>query len=199
MNNYARLISVEYITDNTIIDKNVDAELITKFIDEAQDINIQQTIGYELYQKMMGLVSNNTIYDASNSDYLFLLTAFLQKTQAMWVVYHILPYLNYHLTNKSVNTKNSTYSQPSGLSELEYLRNDVKSKAEFYVARIREYIVNNPGLYLEYWTTSGIDRIQPKSLNYSGGLYLPNRSKIPVSGVNLSNDGLNYGGGPGYF
>lgn len=194
---FARFISVEYILENTIIDKNVDATLITKFIDESQDINIQQTIGYQMYQNIMGMISGGTITNPTNVNYYYLLTNFIQKCQSMWVVYHILPYLNYHLTNKSVNTKNSTYSQPSGLNELDYLRNDVKSKAEFYVARIREYIVNNPGFYPDYWSTSGIDRILPKSLNYTGGMYLPNRKKLPISGVNISNDGL--GDCSGYF
>ena len=50
---YARLISVEYVINNTIIDKNVDADLINKFIDLAQDLNIQQALGYNLYQTII--------------------------------------------------------------------------------------------------------------------------------------------------
>jgi len=195
-----RFISVEYITDNTIIDSNVDATMITKFIDEAQDINIQQVVGWSLYQKLLAIVADGTITsNPANSNYLDLMVNWLQRCQAMWVTFHILPYLNYHLTNKSVNTKNSTFSQPSGLPELTYLRADIESKAQFYVARIREQIVNNPGLYPEYWQTSGIDRINPKALNYVGGMYLPGRVKLPISGVNISNDGYGSCPGGGYF
>lgn len=178
--NYARLISVEYVVNNTIIDKNVDADLINKFIDLSQDLNIQTALGYNLYQTIMSMVVNNTLTDPVNINYYDLVTGWIQKCQALWVVYHILPYLNYHLTNKAISQKSSTNSQPSNLDELSFLRNDTKSMAEFYVARIREQIVNNTGLYPEYWATSGIDRIVPKSNNYFGGMYLPNRTKIPT-------------------
>lgn len=187
MGNYARLLSVEYIYENTIIDSNVDAQLITKFIDESQDLYIQKAIGYNMYQIIMGMIINNNLSAA----YQDLLENYIQRCQAHFVVYGMLPYLNYHLTNKSVNTKSSDYSQPSGLKELEYLRNDAKSKGEFYMARIREQIVNNPGDYPDYWTTSGIDRIYPKAKNYSNMIWLPQVTRIP-SGVNLSNDGQGY-------
>lgn len=196
MSKYARLISTEYITLNTIIDSNVDATLINKFIDMSQDINIQQVLGHDLYHKLMDLVVDGTISDPSNSAYYNLLVDHVQKTQAYWLVYNILPYINYHLTNKSVTTKSSDSSQATGLQELEFLRTDSQSKAEFYVARIRELIVNNPSAYPEYWTTAGIDRITPKALNYFGGMYLPARVKPPINGVNISNDGQfgGYGG-----
>jgi hypothetical protein len=101
-----------------------------------------------------------------------------------------LPYINYHLTNKSVATKSSDNGQPSSLEEIQYLRKDIESIAQFYAQRIREYIVNNPGSFMEYWATSGIDRITPKSNNYFGGIYLSRGMKIP-NGVNISNDNLN--------
>jgi hypothetical protein len=193
---YARFISTEFIYNTTIIDSNVDATLVNKFIDMSQDINIQQVLGHDLYHKLMDLVANNTITDVNNKAYYNLLVDYVQKTQAYWLVYNILPYINYHLTNKSVTTKSSDSSQATGLPELEFLRSDSQSKAEFYVARIRELIVNDPSSYPEYFTTAGIDRITPKALNYFGGLYLPNRIKLPINGVNISNDGQfgGYGG-----
>jgi hypothetical protein len=182
---YTNLITTEWVYNNTIIDSNVDSTLIEKFIRESQDIHIQQAIGWSMYQIYMnsgGIQSNLT------AAYYDLLINYIQKCQGHYVVYGILPYLNYHLTNKSVNTKSSDYSQPSGLKELEYLRNDAKSKAEFYVARIREQIVNNPGDFPQYWETSGIDRINPKAKNYTSMIWLPQTTRIPY-GAGLSNDG----------
>ena len=192
----ARFVSVEYITENTIIDKNIDANLINKMIDEAQDLNVQQILGYHLYKTMMRKVADGTINDSNNTAYLTLLVDFIQNSVCKWVVYHILPHLNYHLTNKAISTKSSDYSQPSGLDELAYLRDEARSKAEFYDARIREHIINNTGDYPEYWTVDGVNRITAKSQNYFGGIYLPAAAKIP-NGVNISNDG--FGDCTGYF
>lgn len=185
----ARFVDVQYVTENTIIDQNVDANLINKMIDLAQDLNIQQILGYNLYRTIMNKVSDGSITNANNSAYYTLLTDFIQSATCKWIVYHILPFLQYHLTNKSVSTKSSTFSQPTGLTELAYLRDEAKSISEFYDSRIREYIVNNPGLFPEYWISEGIHRILPVSQNYFGGMYLPSSVKLP-NGVNISNDGL---------
>jgi hypothetical protein len=186
MSNYARFISYEFLIETTIIDSNVDANLITKFIDSAQDMHIQQVIGFSLYTTLMNKIADGSIA----GQYQFLLDTFIQKCQAQYVVYMALPYINYHLTNKSVSTKSSDNGQPSSLEEIQYLRKDIESTAQFYAQRIREYIINNPGFFPEYWATSGIDRITPKSNNYFGGIYLDNRMKIPY-GVNITNDNLN--------
>ncbi len=186
MSNYARLISYSYLIENTIIDSNVDADLVTKFIDIAQDTQIQQVLGFALYTAIMDKVINNTLV----GQYQFLVDNFIQRCLAHYVVYMSLPYINYHLTNKSVSTKSSDNGQPSSLEEIQYLRKDTESTAQFYAQRIREYIINNPGFFPEYWATSGIDRITPKSNNYFGGIYLSTGIKIP-NGVNISNDNLN--------
>ena len=186
--NYSRLINVEYVYNNSVLDSNVDASLIEKFIDQSQDIHIQQAIGWSMYQIYMasgGILSN------LSQAYQDLLINQIQRCQVHYLVYMILPSISYHLTNKNVGQKSSDYSQPSGLKELEYLRNDAKSKAEFYVARIREQIVNYPGDFPQYWETSGIDRINPKAKNYTSMIWLPQTTGIPY-GAKISNDGLGY-------
>lgn len=185
---YTDLISVEWVYANTIVDSNVDATLIKKFIRESQDIHIQQAIGYQMYQIYMNSGGQQSNLSPAYYD---LLVNWIQKCQGHYLIYMILPYINYHLTNKAISQKSSDYSQPSGLKELEYLRNDNKSKAEFYLARIREQIVNNPGDFPQYWETSGIDRITPKAKNYTSMIWLPQTTRIPY-GTNISNDGLNY-------
>ena len=192
----ARFVSVEYVTENTIIDKNVDGNLINKMIDLAQDLNVQQILGYNLYNSIMNKVSDGSINNNNNLAYRTLLTDFIQSALCKWVVYHILPYINYQITNKAVLTKSPDNTQAAGLNELAYLRDEAKSIAQFYDARIREYIINNTGLYPEYWTTEGIGRIMPKSQNYFGGMYLPSGVRIP-NDANISNDGL--GNCTGYF
>lgn len=184
---YARLLSVEYILNNTIIDKNVDAKYIEVAIDDAQRINIPEALGYNLYTAIVNMVADNSIMEPVNINYYNLLVDQIQLCHAQWVIYHILNYLNYHLTNKSISTKSSDNGTPVEQEIISSLRTDAKSKAEVYIARIREQIVNNTGWFPEYWTTSGIDRIMPKALNYDDLFYMGSYARIP-SGVTIEND-----------
>lgn len=166
---YAKFISSDYVFKHTLIDSNVDPDEINKFITQAQDINIQQVIGNTLYVKLMNDIATT---GTSSGKYLELLTDYIQRCQAEWVVYHSLPFLNYKLTNKSVSQKNSEHSQPSQLEDIKYLRAEVRNTAEFYSQRIREFIINNQSSFPEYFTNVNINSIRPKSNNYFGGIYI---------------------------
>lgn len=179
MNNYARFISVERVFELTTLDKNIDASVITRLIDEAQDIRIQEVLGYNLYNTIMGMLISGTILDPININYKNLLDNNIQRCLALWIKYDSYSELNYHLTNKAVATKSSDNSQPVSDSTLANLRAETKGKAEFYEKRIRETIINNPGLYPEYFYVTGVGRIQPNLKNYFNGIYLPGGSTVP--------------------
>jgi len=175
---FAKFITVDYVLANSTIDKDVDADLVNQFIDESQDINIQELLGYSLYTKIMTDISTT---GTTTGAYYDLLTQHIQPTQTKWLVYHLLPFLNYHLTNKSVSEKSSEYSKPTELANLQYIRSIAQSKAEFYGARLKEYIKNNLSSFPEYYSINGFDRIRPKSTNYYGGMYLPNTAEQSAS------------------
>ncbi|RYY51496.1 MAG: hypothetical protein EOO06_00395 [Chitinophagaceae bacterium] len=167
---YASLLDTEYLLDNTVIDKNVDVELLSMFIREAQDMNIQQVIGTTLYQKLMNDVF--TTGAPIGNSYKILVDDYIIPCQCQWVVYHSLPYLNYKLTNISVSEKSSEHSNPTDLDTIKYLRDEQRNKAEFYSQRITEYICNNISSYPEYNNPNNTNEIRPKSNNYFGGIYL---------------------------
>jgi hypothetical protein len=165
---FAKLISTDYLFKYTIIDDNVDPDLLGKFIIQAQDLNIQQVIGNTLYVKIMNDVVNNTI----SGYYKTLLDDYIQRCQAEWTVYHVFPFINYRLTNKAVSEKNSDNSNPTTLDNIQWLREQVRNTAEFYSTRIREYIVNNQVQFPEYFNPSqNLLSIKPKWNNYFGGIY----------------------------
>jgi hypothetical protein len=166
---FATLIDTEYVFIHSTIDKNTDADLIAPNIIVAQDTNIQQILGYTLYQKLMDLVSTGDINDSSNSKYLLLLANFVQPALCHHTVWHSLPSIQYRLTNKSILSKTSDSATTTGLKELMYMRDNVKHYADFYNQRIRELIINNPSDYPEYFQSVGIDRIRPKRTTYFSG------------------------------
>ena len=170
---FAKFISTEYLFKYTVIDDNVDPYLLNKYIIQAQDLNIQQVIGNTLYVKLMNDIVNS---GSPTGYYLTLLTDYIQRCQAEWVVYHAMPFLNFRMTNKAVSEKNSDNSNPTALENIIWLRDQVRNSAEFYSTRIREYIVNNQNEFPEYFNPSqNLLSIKPKWDNYFGGIYLGRR------------------------
>lgn len=170
---YAQFIDSTYVFNNTPIDSNVDPIKVNIAIKEAQELNIKSILGQELYTKIFNDILGT---GTTTGYYLTLLTDYIQRCQAYWAVYHVLPTLQYNLSNKGVTEKHSEYSESSELDKIIFLRKDAESKAQFFGQRITEYIINNAEHFPEYYQQSGLG-IQPKSNNYFGGIYLPNRQK----------------------
>jgi len=186
--NKAKFITFEYLVKWTIMDENVDANLVEPFILQAQDINIQTIVGNTLYVKLMNdIITTGT----TTGYYLTLLTEYIQPAQAQWAIYHSLPFLNYRLTNKSVAEKNSDNSTVAPLETVQYLRNTVRDNAEFLSTRIREYIINNQTQFPEYFSPQlNLMSIKPQVNNYFGGIYTGGWKSGNVS------DDWAFGGGP---
>lgn len=184
---YANFIDVDYVFETTTIDSNVDATLINKLIRKSQDIDIQQTIGRDLYVKLMNIVFDGTIKsDPNNIHYYDLLCNQIRICQAYYIKLHSISEIQYHLTNKSVVTKNSEFSQVADKTDITNIENKARSDAQFYGERIIEEIYNNPGWYPEFYTVNGIKRIQAKNNNYFGGIYLPNKNQSIPSDAKIS-------------
>lgn len=175
----AQFITTDYVYKWSVIENNVDADLITKFIWKAQDLNIQSTIGENLYRKLINDCPNFT------GQYLTLVKDFIQPAQCEWVVYHALPFINFKLTNKAVSQKSSDNSNPSGLDDLKWLRDQVRTNAEFYSERIKDYIKNNPSAFPEFFTTTNTFEVKPNKTNYFSGIWTTGRSyQAPLPPLN---------------
>ena len=187
--NKAKFLTFEYLVKWTIMDENVDANLVEPFILQSQDINIQTIIGNTLYVKLMNdIITTGT----TTGYYLTLMTDYIQPAQAQWAIYHSLPFLNYKLTNKAVSEKSSDNSTVTPLETVQYLRNTIRDNAEFLSTRIREYIINNQTQFPEYFSPNNQNllSIKPQVNQYFGGVYLGGR------GSGNWSDDIVFGGGP---
>lgn len=171
---YARLINTDYLLKRSMVDENIDAALLTTFIDTAQDRFIQSILGENLYLKIMGDVVSSTI----TGQYLTLLANYIQPALMWATIYEALPFLTFKITNKSVVQKTSDSSTAASDTNVNWLRSIVKNNADFYNQRIREYIANAPGDFPEYWSSVGVERIQPRRSTYFSGIYLPRRTPV---------------------
>lgn len=165
---YAQFISTDYLSKWSIIPDNVDKQLVSKFIRQAQDINIKSVLGNDLHNALMNKLINNNL----DGDYAKLMNEYIMPAQTEWTVYHALPFIHQRITNQSVVKSGTDNSQPVDLKELQALREEVRNTAEYYSQRIYEYIINNHGSFPEYFTTNGVSSIKPTQNNYSSGIYL---------------------------
>lgn len=169
--NTALMLTAQYVKDNTVINNNVDNELIEPFIIQAQNVRIESILGTGLFNELCTQIINNSV----GSDNKVLLDSYVLPALKEWVVYESLPFLNYKMTNKAVSKKNSDNSEPADLSEIRYIRESVRNIAEYMSNRIVEYLKTQTqnGKYPLYLNPgSTCDTIRPNSDNYFNGLYL---------------------------
>ena len=74
------LISEQKLKDNTPITDNVDSSELRFAIQQSQAIQIQETLGTNLYEKILQLVDTGDINLAGNANYKSLLDNYIQPT-----------------------------------------------------------------------------------------------------------------------
>lgn len=183
----AYLIDSNYLKTNYpgYVESNIDDNSLQSFILMAQDINLQSTIGYTMYNYIITTFQADPTGNSFTTQYQYILVNYIYKSVALWSIFNAYPTLLYKPTNKAIVQKHSTDSNAVGMKELEYLRTQIRNNAEFYDSRTIEYIKNNVNFFQEYFSTSGVNRIRPKSSVYYGGIYIgPSGNRIPNSGPN---------------
>ena len=187
LQNKAFLTSPEYILENyaLYLDNNIDANSISGAILIAQNEQTQQILGYTLYQKLITLINAGTIGDVANIRYKYLLDNYIVDSISLWATWYSLDALALRATNKGVEQKNSQYSSPVSSSQLTKLKTAVMERAQFLDARTREYILNFPGDYPEYYQVTGVMRLTPKTNPYMNFF-------ATGKNINLGCNGCNY-------
>ena len=81
------LITEQLLKQNTPINDNVDTSELRFSISQAQTIFIQESLGTNLYEYILGLVQNGDIDLPQYSDYKELLRNFIQPTLISYAYY----------------------------------------------------------------------------------------------------------------
>jgi hypothetical protein len=169
-NNKVLMLTADYYKRNSVVNLNVDEELLHPQIIKAQNVRIEKILGTNLFDTVLTEIDAQT-YTAR---IITLLEDYIQPALVEWVTYTALPYLNYKITNKSISKKSSDNSEPSDLNEVNYLRQNIRDDAEYYSERITKFLESNKDIYTEYINgNTDCDDIKPSKLNFISGIYLP--------------------------
>ena len=167
----ALLVSEQRLKQWTNLDSNVRVEDITPFIIQAQDLYIQDTLGYKFYTR----IKDGIIADDLNASETTFLQDYIGPCLMQFALYLMLPGLKYRLTDKGVLSGSSEETTQTSLDELKYVRQTTLDTAEFYQKRMREYLMDNPGVFPQY-DNPGTDGMYPNKQNpYFSGLVIPKK------------------------
>ena len=162
--NKVLFLSVDYLRDNTVINGNVDSELLEPYILMAQNIHVEACVGTDIYNELISTIASLSVNDK------LLMDDYIQPMLLQWSLYEALPFINYRFTNKAISTKSSDNSDPVSLDELHYLREAVKNAAQYLSERVTVYLKANTDIYPLYLTNSDCDDIRPNKTNYNSGI-----------------------------
>ena len=177
MNTNTLIISPSYVKENNIIDANVEDKKITSIIKRAQDRYIWTSLSSNLYEKILSDITASTL----TGNYLTLVDSYIIPCLLEYSVYELVPYIHYGLTNKSIEVKSGINQKPVGKEDVIYLRDNIKSMAEFYEKRLGDYLCNNTSLFPELSTNQGAN-LQPKTKPYKSSIYTPRPSNDRIGG-----------------
>jgi hypothetical protein len=160
------LVSEQRMKQWTSLDSNIRIDVLTPSIINAQQIYIQDTLGTKFFNRLKaGVVANDLTIDEST-----FLKDYVGPTLIQYSLYLLLPNLKYKFVEKGILNGSSEETQPTTLDEMKYLRESALDTAQFYNARMLEFLIDNPVMFTDY-SNPGSDGMTPnKETPYFSGL-----------------------------
>lgn len=156
----AYFLDESYLKSQTAISGNVDVKELMPFISDAQDIYVPELIGSTLYNTLRAAVTAGT----ETADQITLLEL-IRKALAWYCLYKYLPFAHLKIKPKGVLKGAGEGTVAAELSDIQYLRKEILTSAEFHSQRVIDYLKKNCTLFPDYENPGDAD-ILPKSTAY---------------------------------
>ena len=141
------------IIKNTLISGDIDEDKIVPHIEAAQDIDLFNLLGQNLYERIDDLVADNEIRTVGNENYLNLLRKFIVPMIEQYAAARFLQYARYTVSEKGVFVHSASNSTPASKGEVDTLIQNIRERAERYATNMYDHLCTNSELYPEYVTT----------------------------------------------
>lgn len=158
-------VTEAYIRENTVFNQNLDIKDVLQNIDPAQDMHIQPILGTNFYNTLLTSYSAQTLTANETTLVLHIKPALAYRAAEM-----ALPFIQYQIKNKGPQTQGGDNSTSVDQTVLNYLRNELKNRAEFYETRLQKYLNDNSSLFSGYINNNNDDISPSNSTNtYDSG------------------------------
>ena len=159
----ALFITRDDLVRNSIIDGNVDYDKIIQFVKVAQEIDIQNLLGTDLYNKISADIISGAGGGAGlTGNYLTLVNDFVQPTLIWFAQMNYIPFSAYTIAKGGVYKHQAENSQTVDKNEVDYLVAKAREYANYYSTRLVDYLCFNSSLFPEYTSNTNND-ISPDS------------------------------------
>jgi hypothetical protein len=152
------------LVKNSILDGNVDTDKFIQFIKVAQQIDIQNLLGTDLYNK----ISADIIAGTLGGNYLTLVNTYVQPTLIWFAQMNYIPFAAYQIKNGGVFKHSSETAQNVDKNEVDYLVGKAREYANYYSTRLVDYLCFNDNLFPEYNSNSDDDIYPDTDTTFKG-------------------------------
>ena len=135
----ALFISRTDLVKNSILDGNVDTDKFIQFIKIAQQIDVRNYLGSELYNRISNDITNGTL----TGDYLNLVNDYIQPLLIHFAMVQYLPFAAYQIKNGGIYKHQSENAESVSKDEVDYLVQKERDFAEYYTKRFIDYMAFN--------------------------------------------------------
>jgi len=139
------------LVKNSIIDGNTDVDKLLPFIKIAQQIDIQNLLGTDLYNKISADITSGASGGTGLSgNYLTLVNTYVQPTLIWFAQMNYIPFAAYSIKNGGVFKGSSETAETVNKNEVDYLVDKAREYANYYSTRLVDYLQFNTDLFPEY-------------------------------------------------
>jgi len=160
----ALFISRTDLVKNSIIDGNTDTDKYIQFIRIAQEIEVQNYLGTDLYNRISADIIAGTLL----GNYLDLVQDYIQPMLIHFAMVDYLPFASYELRNGGLFRHRSENAENPTKEEVDFLTQKHRNFADFYTRRFIDYMDFNQNLFPEYNTNTNEDMDPDKNANFVG-------------------------------
>lgn len=171
------ILSEPYVRDQSIINRNVDFDLLRPIIFMIQDTKLKPMLGSDLYNEIL----SQTVPTAPG------VFGNLTANNKILVDNYILPMLHWYLVsesaitlhvrhmNQGIREKTAENSTAVSMDDLRLIERRYASIAQSYADDMRRYIIGS-NLYPAYTTNGTYDKTLPSRTGFRSPFYLPDHN-----------------------
>ena len=159
-------VNADYIKRLTPINGSVEDQVLAPAIILAQDKYLQQFLGTDLLNKLKSDIAGSGV----SGDYATLLDTYVRKATCWWTMVEVLPTLYVKLDNGGLVIRTSDSTAPISQADLHREIENARQNAQFYTARMVDYLCQNSSLFPEYNSNQSPDMAPDKTVYYQNGM-----------------------------
>jgi hypothetical protein len=135
----------------------VDTDKILPHIKTSQDIQLQSIIGTKLLEKCKDLVEADALSTAGNEYYKTLVEDHIAPALVYYCMVDFIPFAAFEIANGGIYQHTPENTTPLEMADISKLVQLYRDKAEFYGARLEDYLCANSSHFPEYSQTDNGD------------------------------------------